>query len=455
MPDIPRILFAAPYSAGGKTTFACGFMRVLQNRGMIPAAFKCGPDYVDAAYHKATMRGETANIDLFFCGGPDLVRGLVIDGSRAADLAVIEGVMGYYDGAGGISPTSSTWDMATQLEAPAILILHAHGITQTASALVMGLDSFRRPSRLAGVILNCCRPTLHQKLAPLIEKDTGLPVLGYLPPREDYGFKSRNLGLYMPGELDNFEARLERLARQMEETLDIEALLKIAQAAPPLPEGYLPGLEPLAGPGPLIAVAKDEAFSFYYDENLSLMRKLGARLLPFSPLRDAALPPGINGLYLGGGYIEVHAEELAANVSMRRSILEAFNDALPTIAEGGGFLYLQQSLVDGRGREQRMVGALPGVARKGDKRARFGYITVIAQKDNLLCAEGESIAAHEFHEWDSDCPGRDFHAKKPADDRNWFCAQTGASYYAGFPQMYFYNNPEFPRRFLKKAAEFR
>lgn len=280
-------------------------------------------------------------------------------------------------------------------------------------------------------------------------------MLGYLPNREDYGFKSRNLGLYMPGELDNYEARIENLARQMEETLDIEALLKIARSAPPLPEGYLPELEPLAEPGPLIAVAKDEAFTFYYDENLSLMRKLGARLLPFSPMRDAALSPDVSGLYLGGGYIEVHAEELAANASMRQSILGSFNEGLPTIAEGGGFLYLQQALVDDLGREQNMVGALLGVARKGDKRARFGYITVTAKKDNLLCAEGESIAAHEFHEWDSDCPGRDFHAKKPDDDRNWLCAQTGASYYAGFPQMYFYNNPEFLRRFLIKAADFR
>jgi cobyrinic acid a,c-diamide synthase len=455
MPEIPRILFTAPYSAGGKTTFACGFMRVLQNRGLVPAAFKCGPDYVDAAYHKATMRVETANIDLFFCGGPDLVRGLVAQGSQGADVAVIEGVMGYYDGAGGLSPTSSTWDMATQLEAPAVLILYAYGITQTASALALGLDSFRRPSRLAGVILNCCRPTLHQKLAPLIEKDTGLPVLGYLPPRDDYGFRSRNLGLYMPGELDNFEARIEALARQMEETLDIEALLRIARAAPPLPEGRLPELGPPLEPGPVIAVARDKAFSFYYDENLSLMRRLGARLLPFSPLSDAALPPGISGLYLGGGYIEVHAEELAANASMRQSILEAFNGGLPTIAEGGGFLYLQESLLDENDQARPMVGALPGLARKGDKRARFGYITVTAKKDNLLCAKGESIAAHEFHEWDSDYPGGDFQAQKPADDRNWLCAQTGETYYAGFPQMYFYNNPDFLRRFLKKATEYR
>lgn len=452
MTNIPRLIFTAPYSAGGKTTFACGFIRVLQNRGLIPAAFKCGPDYVDAAYHKAALKGETANIDLFFCGGDELVRALVHDGFQGADLAVIEGVMGYYDGAGGISTDSSTWDMATKLETPAVMILHARGITRTACALTLGMNNFRRPSRLAGVILNCCRPTLFGKLAPLIEQDCGLPVLGYLPPRADYEFKSRNLGLYLPGELDNFDQRLDQLARQMEETIDIEALLKIARSAPDLPAAALPPLEPV-GQGLPIAVAKDEAFNFYYDENLSLMRKLGAEIVPFSPLRDKALPGGVRGLYLGGGYIEVHAKALSDNISMRQSILKAFQGGLPTIAEGGGFLYLQQSLVDEGGREQSLVGALPGTARRGDKRARFGYITVTAQKDNLLCGKGQSIAAHEFHEWDSDRPGQDFSAQKPADDRHWLAGLAGETYYAGFPQMYFYQNPDFLRRFLKKAAD--
>lgn len=455
MPDIPRLVFAAPYSAGGKTTFACGLMRVLQNRGLKPAAFKCGPDYVDAAYHKATLNSETANIDLFFCGGADLARGLVAEGSQGAGLAVIEGVMGYYDGAGGVTTISSTWDMAVKLEAPVILILHARGITQTASALVQGLASFRSPSGLAGVVLNCCRPTLHKKLAPLIERDCGLPVLGYLPLNDDYTFKSRNLGLYMPEELENFEARLETLAGQMEKTLDIDTLLKIARSAPPLARGRLPHLEPVSENQFSIAVAKDKAFAFYYDENLSLMRKLGAGLKIFSPLNDSQLPSGIHGLYLGGGYIEVYAEQLAANSSMRQSIRQAFEKGLPTLAEGGGFLYLQQKLVDACGRAHDMAGALPGVSGRGDKRARFGYINITAKKDNLMCLRGQSIAAHEFHEWDSDCPGDDFIAQKPADDRNWLCGVAGESYYAGFPQMYFYNNPDFLRRFLKKAAAYR
>ena len=453
--EIPRIIFTAPYSAGGKTTWACGFLRVLQKRGVVPAAFKCGPDYVDAAYHKATMHGETVNIDLFFCGGAELARGLMAEKSKGADIAVIEGVMGYYDGAGGVTTISSTWDMACQLEAPAVLILHARGITQTLSALAQGLISFRQPSRLAGLVLNCCRPTLYKKLAPLLEKDCGLPVLGYLPPRDEYGFKSRNLGLYLPEELDNFDARIDELAAQMEKTVDIEALMQIARSAPPLPPGRLPELVPVTDSGVSIAVARDEAFTFYYDENLSLMRELGARLVPFSPLRDHALPEGISGLYLGGGYIEVHAQALSTNLAMRQDIGRAFKDGLPTIAEGGGFMYLQQSLVDDQGREHRLVGALPGVSRKGDKRARFGYITVTASRDNLLCAAGESVAAHEFHEWDSDNPGGYFTAQKPADARNWTCALAGETHYAGFPQMYYYNNPDFLRRFIKKAAEYR
>ena len=452
MLKIPRVIFAAPYSAGGKTTFACGFLRVVQSRGLLPAAFKCGPDYVDAAYHKATMKAETTNLDLFFCGGENLTRGLLAEGSRNADIAVIEGVMGYYDGAGGVTTISSTWDMAAKLESPTILIIHARGITQTASALVRGLDSFRQPSRIAGVVLNCCRPTLYKKLAPLIEKDTGLPVLGYLPPHDHYSFKSRNLGLYMPTELDNFEARVNELARQMEKTLDIETLLKIAEDAPKLPAGSLPVLEPIGGQKISIAVARDQAFAFYYDENLAAMRKLGATLVPFSPLTDQGLPPNISGLYLGGGYMEVYARELAVNASMRQSVRRAFEKGLPTIAEGGGFIYLQESLVDEKGKAHDMVGALPGVAAKGDKRARFGYITLTAKKDNLLCAKGESIAAHEFHEWDSDHPGNDYIAQKPADERNWQCAMTGENFYAGFPQMYFYNNPDFLRRFIRKAA---
>lgn len=455
MPNTPRILFTAPYSAGGKTTVTCGFLRLLQNRGLKPAAFKCGPDYVDAAYHKATLKAETANIDLFFCGGAALARGLVAEGAKHADIAVIEGVMGYYDGAGGTTTTSSTWDMAQQLEAPAILILHARGITQTASALVAGLAGFRSPAGIAGVILNNCRPTLYKRLAPRILQDTGIPVLGYLPPREEYHFKSRNLGLFMPAELEDFDARVNALAQQMEATLDVEGLLAIARGVPPLPAGALPAVAPVQAPQqPAIAVARDEAFAFYYDENLQLLRRLGARLVPFSPLHSAALPAGIGGLYLGGGYIEVYAEALAQNQGMRGSVARAFAAGLPTLAEGGGFLYLQQAIADAQGAAQPMVGVLPGTAARGDKRARFGYITLTARQNGLLCQAGESIAAHEFHEWDSDTPGDSFAAKKPADERNWLAGVTGPHHYAGFPQLYLYSNPAFARRFVEKAAQY-
>lgn len=425
-------------------------MRVLKRRGMRVCAFKCGPDYVDAMYHKYTLSQYTQNIDLFFRSA-DAIRGAVTQDGEAADFAVIEGVMGFYDGMGGTSERSSTFHMSVETSSPAVLIVHARGITLTAAAIVNGLKSLRSPQQIKAVVLNQCSPTLYQKLAPVIERETGLPVLGYLPPSQAYAFPMRHLGLVMPPEISDFEQRMDALADQMEKTLDIDGLIALGKSAPDLAESP-PPVRQVTDWQPVIAVAYDHAFHFYYDENLRLLEQMGARIVKFSPLHDKALPAGTAGLYLGGGYAEEYVPELSRNESMREAVRAALDSKMPVLAEGGGFLYLQKTMCAKDGTVYPMVGYLPGHSQPGHKRARFGYITVTAQTDNMLCKRGECIAAHEFHYWDTDCPGDAFFAQKPAGDRSWYAAVATETLYAGFPQLYLPNNPVFGENFVKAAA---
>lgn len=448
MAIIPRVLFAAPASGSGKTMVTCGFLRALQRKGYSPVAFKCGPDYIDPMFHRSVLGVPGHNLDLFFTPEEELLRGLFLDGAAAGDVAVLEGVMGYYDGIGGQSADASSWHLAHVTGTPAILVLDAKGMSLSAAALVQGFARFRAPSHICGVLLNRCSKALHDLLAPAIEQECGLPVVGYLPSDPDYGVESRHLGLVTAGEIGDLRQRIDRLAEEMLQTVDVDGILKIAGEAPEI-TGNLPPVE--GGPPVRIGVARDEAFCFYYAENFSLLEKLGAELHFFSPLKDEGIPADVGGLYIGGGYPELYAGALSQNKSMLKSVRGAAQRGLPVWAECGGFLYLQQQLEDEHGNIYPVVGALPGSAKNTGRLSRFGYITLTARADNLFGGPGESIRGHEFHYWDSDRNGGAFEARRASGKKGWPCVQANENLFAGFPHLYLWSNPAFARKFIERA----
>ena len=447
----PRLLRCAPASGGGKTTVTCALLQTLVNRGAGPVAFKCGPDYIDPMFHSEIIGAKSRNLDLFFLGR-DTARYLLEKNSRGSGLALIEGVMGYYDGIG-LSADASAYDLARATGTPAVLVLDGRGRALTAAAAVKGMRDFRPDSGIRGVILNRVSPMLYPRLKEAIEGETGVTVYGYLPNLPGCALESRHLGLVTAAEVAGLREKLSALAAQAEKSVDIDGLLALAASAPAL-DAAAPALPPPVEGRPRIAVARDKAFCFYYADGLELLEALGAELAEFSPLADEALPEGTCGLYLGGGYPELFAGALAANAPMREAVRAAVAGGLPTVAECGGFLYLNRLLSDGEGRDWPMAGALPGRAANTGRLGRFGYVTLTAKKDGLLCQAGESFPAHEFHYWDSTTPGTDFHAQKPQSDRGWDCAFHTPTLYAGFPHFHFWAAPSAARNFVAAARRY-
>ena len=443
-----QVLLAAPASGSGKTMTTCALLRALQRRGLSPCSFKCGPDYIDPMFHRAALGVEGCNLDLFLS---DTATVRILYGSycRGHAAAVCEGVMGYYDGVGGRSDQASAWHVADTLNLPAILVLRPKGASLTLAALVRGLEQFRTPSHLAGILLNNCAPTLVNNLSPMLERETGLPVLGCLPHLPQAVVESRHLGLCTAGEIADLNRRLDALADALEENADLPRLLELCDRPAPL----FPGAQSRKSPCVRIAVARDEAFCFAYAESLRTLEDAGAELIPFSPLRDAALPAGIGGLYLPGGYPELYGERLAQNESMRRSVRQAVEHGLPTVAECGGFLYLCRSLEAADGAVRPMAGVLPGTGVRKSKLVRFGYAELAAEHDSLLFRAGETAPVHEFHYWDCTENGTAFTLKKPVTGRSWHGGFATPTLYAAFPHLYFAGRPELAERFVQEAKE--
>lgn len=447
-----RILVSAPSSNTGKTTFACGLMRALMRRGLRVQACKSGPDYIDPMFHTHVVGAPSRNLDLFFAGG-ELIRRLVGEGARDADITVVEGAMGFYDGIAASSEASS-WALACATEMPVVLVVDARGKARSIAAEILGFLQLEEEHHVAAVVLNRASPMFYPKLKELIEKECGVPVLGYVPQDASMSLSSRHLGLVAADEVEGLREKLDHVADLLEQSVDLDALVEIAQGAPALSfqREALPGLRLPATPR--IAVAHDAAFCFYYEDALRLLRRLGAELVSFSPLSDAALPDGVGGLYLGGGYPELHADALEANVSMRASIARSIRDGMPTIAECGGFMYLHETMEDDGGVAHDMVGVIAGRSFKTGKLGRFGYVELTSSSDSLLANAGEALRAHEFHYWDSTDAGSAFHARKPLSNRTWDCAHANATLYAGYPHLYLPACPQAAMRFVAASAQY-
>lgn len=398
---LPRLVVAAPGSGHGKTTVATGLMAALRARGLGVSGFKVGPDFIDPGYHALATGRPGRNLDPFLCGqdrvAPLLVHGAAAHGST--DVAVIEGVMGLFDGRIGGDGYASTAHVATLTRTPVVLALDVSHMTRTAAAVVHGLATFEPGVHVAGVVLNKAASGRHMREVWSALEATGVPVLGVLPRDPSIEAPSRHLGLVPAAEREEAARSVRLLAEHVAEHLDLDAVLSIARSAPELdvpawdPAAALgeAARPPSAGPRPVVAVAGGRAFTFRYAETDELLRAAGLEPVVFDPLHARSLPAGAAGLYLGGGFPEVHAEELSANSALRHHIRDAVRSGLPTVAECAGMLYLTES-VDGHD----MVGAIPAVGAMGP-RLTLGYRVAIAPGDSVLGVAGTRVTGHEFH----------------------------------------------------------
>ena len=441
--NAPRIMIAGTGSGCGKTTVTLAVLRAMQRRNIPLAAFKCGPDYIDPMFHKAVLGIPSRNLDLFFISERE-VRGQIVRSIPQNGIGVIEGVMGFYDGVSGATDTASAAHLARETGTPAILVVRPKGQSLSLAAMLSGFRNFAE-NTLCGVIINEISDTMYPFYRDIVQK-SGLKVLGYLPSVPEAEIPDRHLGLVTADELKDLNYRLDLLADAAENRIDIEQILKISRTASQLSDDS-EKISPVTKKPVRVAVARDKAFCFYYEDNFEVLRNLGAELVEFSPISDSCIPENTDGLYLGGGYPELHITELSNNVKMRNSIKNAIEKGLPTIAECGGFLYLHEHL---EGAE--MVGVVRGNAVLTKKLQPFGYVTLTAQDDNMLSACGGQIRAHEFHYAKSENNGHDFVAEKP-NGRKWPCVHTTKSLYAGFPHLFLRANIDFPEKFVRACME--
>ena len=444
----PRIMLCAPGSGSGKTMITCALLKVLERHGFKPASFKCGPDYIDPMFHKDVLGIPSRNMDIFLMGREGVNRTLA-RGSRDRDFGVIEGVMGFYDGVSATSFEGSSYDICATTGTPAILVVNCKGMSASVIPLIKGFHGFDKEDLIQGVILNNISPNIADEIREAVEYEVQIPVVGVLPKMPEASLENRHLGLMMPGEIPGLRDMVEKIADKLEEGLDLDRLLMIARLAEDIraDEAFYIPEEYKKAPGTYkVGVARDEAFSFYYEDNFDLLRLMGAEIVPFSPIHDKKLPE-VTHLIIGGGYPEVHAEALSMNTSMRMDILRAAKTGVPILAECGGFLYLQERLRDFRGENYEMVGVLPGQGHMTDHLVRFGYVTMSGSKKGLYLKKDEEIRAHEFHYCDTTDNGDECQLTKPS-GKSWRGYRTENKVFAGFPHLYYPSCPEFIKRFL-------
>jgi cobyrinic acid a,c-diamide synthase len=398
--NAPRFVLAAPSSGSGKTTLAVGLMSAFAEH-MTVQAYKVGPDYIDPGYHTAATGRPSRNLDTWMIP-TERVKELFSRSAVNADICIIEGVMGLFDGYDGRTEVGSTAEVAKLLSAPVVLVIDAGSMARSAAAIALGFKTFDPDLNLAGVILNNVAGAAHAQWLTEAVQSVGLTVLGCVPRDQNLSVPERHLGLYMAGErsaaTEKFIAAAKEVVRQ---NIDLSALEALARTASELGVQTLrvPTLEH-SKPVTRIGIARDEAFCFYYEDNFDLLCEAGAELVFFSPLHDSSLPPALSGLYLGGGYPELHAAQLAENVPMRAALKSAIDSGIPTYAECGGLMSLAESYFDENGIEYPMMGVLPGSTRLTGK-LKMGYREVVALQSSPLLEKGQTARGHEFHysEW--------------------------------------------------------
>lgn len=450
----PRLMIAGTGSGSGKTTLTCALLKHFYEQDIKVTAFKSGPDYIDPMFHLEVLHTPSYNLDLYMMGKENCTY-LLDKHTRNTELALIEGVMGFYDGMGQTT-SSSSYELASVTKTPVVLVVSCKGMGLSIVPLIEGFLNFKE-NTIKGVILNGINKMSYTYYKEMIEKYTSIKVYGYLPYIEEASLESRHLGLITAKEVEDLEAKIHCLYEQTKDTLDIEGLLNLSKEAENL-ESPMPSEiaklfdENIKSAGSeakvKIGIAKDQAFAFYYQDNLELLEALGAELIPFSPLEDRSLPVGIKGLILGGGYPEVYAKSLEHNGPMKEAIKQALEDGMPCIAECGGFIYLQKSLELMDGTKHNMVGFLNGEVTMTKNLVRFGYVEMESLRDTVLTRVGEKLKVHEFHYSDCTQNGEAFKASKASKSLEWLCIEGKENLFAGYPHIHFYTNPQMAKRFV-------
>ncbi len=450
------IMIAAIKSGSGKTTITCGLLEAIKQRGHAVTAFKCGPDYIDPMFHRKVIGVASHNLDTFF-SDDEQIRELYAKEGADNEIAVIEGVMGLFDGLGGIRQEGSSYHLAKVLQIPIILVIDAHGMGRTVVPVLAGIKDYDEANLIKGVVLNNTSEAFAKTIAGIIEEEVKIPVVGYVPKLRDIKIESRYLGLRLPEEIEGIKEQLAEFAGQLEKTVNVDKLLEIAESVDKVGVSNRGSQCDNQGSADnnakiRIAVAMDEAFNFYYDENLQMLKEYGAELVYFSPIHDRCLPDSINGILLGGGYPELKAEELSSNISMRESIKKAIQSNIPSIAECGGFMYLHDSIRLEDGSVYPMVGVINAESSYAGKLVRFGYVE-INEKRSLFLKEDRCIKGHEFHYFDSTDNGKDAVATKPVTGKNWECVHAGVNHWWGYPHLYYPSNPDFVEHFINVCSK--
>lgn len=457
--NIPRFIIAGASSDVGKTTFSIGLMAAYKKQGFKLQGFKVGPDYIDPSYHTAITGRVSRNLDTWMMS-EDTMKEVFLRGSTEADLSIIEGVMGLFDGKDPLSNKNSTAEISILLQAPTILIINASGIARSAAAIVLGYQKFCPELIIAGVIVNQVGSKKHyQLLKDVIEYECNIPVLGYLEKDLDIVMPARHLGLIPALERGELSPLFEKLANKFTENIDLDYLFNIAKEAPELEltSNNIFKTTNREIDQVNIAVAKDQAFNFYYPENIDLLELSGAKIHYFSPLSDEELPENIDALYIGGGYPEEFAAKLAENIKLKKDIKQKINAGLPTFAECGGYMYLAETIIDHQTNRYEMVGVIPAEVTMKNKLIALGYREVTALGKNLLLAKGEKARGHEFH-YSTITPSiSDYPYAYEVNGLRGNCydGYNSGNLLAGYTHLHFASNIKVVERFLQKAREYK
>ena len=448
-----RILIAGTHSGVGKTTFTAGLIAALRRRGHAVAPFKVGPDYIDPGFHGAAAGVPAGNLDSWMVPRDQVLETLqrrVPEGT----IAVIEGVMGLYDGRKNMGEVGSSAHVAKITETPVVLVASGAKMARSAAALVSGYVNFDPELTFAGVVFNQLSGDSHYRiLYDAVREHLALPVLGYLPRDTKVAIPERHLGLLPSAEKGALSELFTSLADLVEENVDVDAIIAAARAATPLPEPKQRVFPANAEETVCrIAVARDEAFHFYYPENLDLLHAYGAEIVPFSPLHDHDLPENIQGIFLGGGFPEMFADTLAENRSLLSGVARAVEQGMPVYAECGGYMTLARELVDFAGERFSMTGVFPGRAVMRSKRRALGYVEVAGAPGNFLLPEDETCRGHEFHWSDmQDESAVPLYYKQPTKEA---VGERMKHCLGSYIHLHFLSNPAVARRFVNKCVAY-
>ena len=454
--NISRLVIGGTSSGVGKTTIAASLIAALAKRGLRVQPFKCGPDYIDPGYLSLAAGLPCRNLDSWMLSQESLIE-LFDRAVRKVDVAVVEGVMGLYDGRNGLEGAGSTAEIARCLRAPVILIMDVAKMSGSAAAVALGYRQLDPEVNLAGVILNNVGSPRHRQwVTEAIEKRAGVPVLGALPKNADLRLPERHLGLIPTAEGGELSEYIEMVREQVESMVDVSAIMRLANTAEPLPQMTGSKLfpqkkEPVRAN---IAVAQDEAFCFYYHDNLDLLAAWGAALTFISPLKDSGLPADIQGVYIGGGFPEMYAGRLSANAKFKGALKEAAGAGIPIYAECGGLMYISEGIIDFEGNKHVMAGLVPGWAEMQKKRARMGYTVAEALQDNILTRRGESLRGHLFHWSKLPAPTREaaYRILEPQEQLEGFVLGPKSNILGSYLHLHFGSKISLAKRFVESCA---